>query len=455
MNSISSLRFTNNLFAPVSIAWLIIFRIAFGGILLWEVFRYFTKNWIYRYWIEPKFHFKYFGFEWVEPLPGPQMHLLWFMLGMASMCIMLGLFYRISVFIFLFGFTYCFLLEQARYLNHFYFVILVCFLMVLVPAHHAFSLDSLRKPKIKSNTCPIWSLYVLRVQLGIVYCYAGLSKLNYDWLHGKPFGYWLSKRTDFPIIGNYFTEEWVILSFCYGGLLFDLLIVFFLLYKRTRVIAFIVAVLFHLTNAFLFKIGIFPWFAMAMTTIFFAPNWPVDLIQKFSFFKTDGLPDSSVSDNPNQYISTIKKKILLTVLVCFIAIQLLVPFRHFLYPGNVSWTEEGHLFSWHMKLRSKSTDIRFYIKDVASGREWFVDTKKYLKSWQSRKMGARPELILQFAHYLQKIKNPQNDSPVEVRVSARCGLNGREKQYLIDPKADLTKIKSSLFPANWIVPLKD
>ncbi|MDB6039064.1 MAG: Vitamin K-dependent gamma-carboxylase [Verrucomicrobiales bacterium] len=59
----------------------------------------------------------------------------------------------------------------------------------------------------------------------------------------------------------------------YGGLLFDLFIVLFLLWRRTRPCAFIVAIAFHLTNNWLFDIGIFPWLAIVLTSLFFAPDW--------------------------------------------------------------------------------------------------------------------------------------------------------------------------------------
>ena len=34
------------LFKPVDISFLVFFRILFGGIMLWEVYRYFTYGWI-------------------------------------------------------------------------------------------------------------------------------------------------------------------------------------------------------------------------------------------------------------------------------------------------------------------------------------------------------------------------------------------------------------------------
>ena len=88
------------LFAPVHLAWLAYFRIAFGLIMMWEVWRYFNYNWINRYWITPPFHFTYYGFGWVKPWPGDGMYLHFIILALAAAGITLGLFYRISASIF-------------------------------------------------------------------------------------------------------------------------------------------------------------------------------------------------------------------------------------------------------------------------------------------------------------------------------------------------------------------
>src|SRR5918997_832685 len=111
-------------------------------------------------------------------------------------------------------------------------------------------------------------------QMGIVYFYGGLAKLNGDWLAGEPMRTFLRSNTDFPVIGSLFTDERMVYLFSYGGLLLDLLVVPFLLWRRTRLVAFAFAVAFHFTNSHLFNIGIFPWLAIAATTLFFSPSWP-------------------------------------------------------------------------------------------------------------------------------------------------------------------------------------
>ena len=153
------------LFRQVDIASLVFFRIAFGTVMLWEVFRYLRGDRIYRYWIDPSFHFTYPFFGWVHPWPGEGMILHFYLLGVLSVLIIVGLFYRLSMALFFLGFTYVFLLEQAQYLNHFYFVSLVSFLMIFVPAHRRFSIDARRRPGIRVSTTPARPLWILRAQV--------------------------------------------------------------------------------------------------------------------------------------------------------------------------------------------------------------------------------------------------------------------------------------------------
>ena len=342
-------------FAPVDIASLVFFRIGFGAIMLWEVWRYFDRDWIPRYWIEPTFHFTYWGFGWIRPWPGDGMYLHFYVLGVLALLVLVGLFYRISATLLFLAFTFMFLLEKARYLNHFYLICLVSCLMIFLPAHRAFSLDVWRRSSLRSDTAPVWSLWLLRIQIGIPYFFGGLAKLNSDWLAGNPIRKWLADRTDFPLIGPYFTEEWMVYLFAYGAVLLDLLVVPLLLWKPTRIFAFGAASGFHLMNARLFSIGIFPWFMIVATTIFFRPDWPRRLVAV--------LQRKKESTGPLVFAPAVgldfRKRVVLWLVGSYVALQLLLPLRHFLYPGNVSWTEEGHNFSWHMKLRSKQARVSF------------------------------------------------------------------------------------------------
>jgi len=311
--------------------------------------------------------------------------------------------------------------------------------MIFIPANRAYSVDAKLFPKIKSDWVPNWTLWWLRIQLGIAYFFGGVAKINSDWLQGEPMRKWLSSRTDFPLIGQWFTEEWMVYLFVYSGLLLDLLIFPLLIFKKTRLPAAIVLTSFHLMNSELFAIGIFPWFMIVATLIFFPP-------EKLRFWK--GLK----SKRPASFVSS---RLVLWGLGIYMLIQLTVPLRHFLFDGNVSWTEEGHRFSWHMKLRSKSTKIKFLITNLETESTSEVDLSKYLTKRQRKKIKSKPDMIFQFTHYLaDEIVQGEKQNFV-INVMSKCGLNGRPRAYLIDTIADLSKVKYPFYKkADWILPLE-
>jgi vitamin K-dependent gamma-carboxylase len=445
------------LFTPVDISFLVYFRIIFGGIMLWEVYRYFTHGWISRYFVEPAVNFTYYGFSWVKPWPGRGMYIHFFVLGLAATCVMVGFLYRIAAPVFFLAFTYTFLLDQTRYLNHLYLVCLISFLMCFLPAERSFSVDALLRRRIRADVVPAWTLWLLRAQVGIPYFYGGIAKLNSDWIHGgEPMRTWIRPFTRMPG-GQIFAAEWLVYSFVIGGLILDLFVVPLLLWRRTRPFAFAAAIAFNLINAVIFDIGIFPWLMLGALLIFFPP----DLLRRFArafmspgeAFDAAQPPQASVIAETSSSPSFASQKLIAGLLAAYLAVQLVLPLRHYLYPGNVSWTEEGHNFAWHMKLRTKVGEAVFTVTHPRSGQTWIIKPKDYLKSHQVMKMTTKPDLVLLFGHHLAEEKRREGYDDVEVRARVMVSLNGRQPQLLIDPNVDLTKEQVSLLPARWIVPL--
>ncbi|MDQ3803584.1 MAG: HTTM domain-containing protein [Acidobacteriota bacterium] len=444
-----------NLFAPVDISSLVFLRIAFGAIMLWEAYRYFTYGRIGRYYIEPTFHFTYYGFGWVRPWAGDGMYLHFYALGLLAACILVGFCYRVAAALFFLGFTYVFLLDQTEYLNHFYLICLISFLLIFVPAERALSADAWLRPKLRTDWVPAWTLWLLRAQIGIVYFYGGVAKLNADWLRGEPMRMWLARGATLPVFGFVFKEEWMVYLFVGGGLLLDLLVVPLLLWKRTRPYAYLVSVVFHLLNATFFKIGIFPWFMLAATLIFFPPDLPRRIVHTLCHAgDVPYRPPARPYGDPSPGALSRGRRAVVALLALYMAVQILVPLRHFAYPGNVSWTEEGHNFSWHMKLRDKEASALFTLNDPASGRTWTVDLRQ-CRNRQCDKMAGQPDMILQFSHFLAEEKRREGYGEVEVRALVMASLNGRKPQLLVDPTVDLAKERRSMLPARWIMPLTE
>jgi len=420
----------------VDAASLAVFRIAFGLLMFVESVVYLKKGWVRELYVAPEFHFTFPGFDWVRPWPGDGMVVAFVVMAAASLMVALGLFYRVAALVLCLVLTHVFLIEAAEYLNHLYLICLIAFLMVFAPAHRIWSLDAMRMPEPRVRTIPQAWIWLLRAQVGIPYFYGGIAKLNGDWLRGEPMRMWLARRVDFPWVGKWFTEEWVVYFFSYGGLVLDLAFVPMLLWRRTRLAAYGLVICFNGINAWLFDIGIFPWMMMAASLVFFPPDWPR--------FGKRAAPAPSGSP-------TLLPRPVWIGMAAWLAVQLLLPFRHWAYPGDVAWTEEGHMFSWRMKLRDKQAqEMTFRVRDPESGHEWGIEPGDFLTERQKVRMAGQPDMIHQFALHLAEEYRREYGSEVEVRVDAIVSLNGGKPAPLIDPTIDLAAQPRDLRCKPWI-----
>jgi hypothetical protein len=446
----------------VDIGFLVFLRVCLGAMMLWTIWGFYDKELIASLYIRPAFHFSYHGFSWLRPWPGDGMYVHFAALAALSVFVMVGCLHRLSVLLLFLGFGFVFLLEKAVYLNHYYLMCLLCLLFVFLPAHRAWSIDVLLRPRIKSETVPAWTLWLLRFQIGLPYVYGAIAKLKGDWLQGQPMQIWLSKSVWRELLGPVAEEHWLALVFSWGGLIFDACVVPALLWKRTRPYAFAAVVVFHLLNAFMFDIGVFPWLMIGTTTVFFAPDWPKRLITPPHSGKAS---DRNASDPPKspplitQHPATVTPPTLRQLLVAsllglYVLFHLVVPFRRCLYPGSVLWTEQGQLFAWHMMLRDKVNAVRFIVTDPSTGQLLPADIRNWLSPQQIESMGHDPEMMREFAHVLRRSCEDKGQD-VEVRVLALCSLNGRKPQPLIDPRVDLSRQPRSLLHQAYIIPLRE
>lgn len=437
------------LFERVDVASIALFRAAFGLLMLWHVLQYLWGGRLERSYLTPVFFFKYPGFEWVERAAPETMKLVFGAMAVSALLIALGLAYRAACAAFCLGHTYMLLLDAAQYQNHLYLISLLAFLMILIPAHRAFSLDVLWNPKLRSDTIPAWCLWLLRLQLGIPYFYGGLAKLNADWLvRAQPMRLWLREGTEGGLRLAAFREPWAAYAFSWGGMLFDLLVIPALLWRRTRIPAMILTLLFHLTNSELFTIGIFPWLMIAALGLYLRPGWP----RRLGLIGSSRREPSNARNEPSLAPAPARRVVVLGFLAAWAAFQLLVPFRHFLYPGNVDWTEEGHRFSWRMKLRDKRGDIRLATLDPASGKLVpLTDLDAVVTERQRRMMEHDPEMMRELARHVAGRLREAGFGNVEVHAITSISFNGRNKQPLVDPKVDLASVRGT----DWIEPLRN
>ena len=442
-----SLRAKNTSLAP-----LVVFRIIFGLLMLFSTLRFWIKGWIYSLYIAPEFHFKYYGFEWVKVIPGNWLYLVFIIMALSALGIALGLFYRFSATAFFLSFSYVELLDVATYLNHYYFVSLVAFLMIFLPAHRRSSLDVKFGFAQYSEKTSWWAVNIIRVQLALVYFYAGVAKLNPDWLlEALPLRIWLPANSDLPLIGFLLDYKWVAFAFSWFGALYDLSIPFFLWNKKTLPYAYITVIIFHVLTWILFPIGVFPWVMIFSTLIFFSDSYHEKiLILLKSVFETPSQKKMAnmIAPTPKKWVTQLQA----AGLALFLLWQIIWPWRFTAYPGDLFWTEQGYRLSWRVMLMEKAGYITYYISDPATGRKGEVHPGDYLTTNQEKQLATQPDLILQFAHYLEDIYHEKGiDHPV-ITANAYVSLNGRGSRLFIDPNIDLTKEEDSFSPKTWILP---
>ncbi len=424
-------------FKQVSNAPLVYLRVLVGFIMFLEGFHSLVTGWVRDVYIHTNFTFTFIGFEWLQFLHGPIMY--WYYAGISLLGLMVctGLFYRVSATLLALMWTSVYLLQKTHYNNHFYLMVLLCWMMVFVPANRRFSLDGKRGAVAETDYCDAWCIFIFQFQVACVFVYAAIAKLYPDWLKAIPLKIWLSNKGDIPVIGPYLKLNWVPYALAYLGILFDLLIVPGLLWKKTRQLAFIAALTFNALNATIFHIGTFPFLALGLAVIFYPP----------SFFETF-VPNARKADIT--FIPAKHSKTIITILGIYIVVQIILPLRHHMIPGNVFWTEEGHRLSWRMMLRTKRGNASFIIKDAATGKYWTEDISKHLTPDQAHGLAAHPDMCWQFAQYLHDIYKDKGQ-PVQVHAYATVSLNGRPERHIIDTNVNLATVKWKHLGGNkWI-----
>ncbi len=438
-------RLARKLNQPVDILPLAVFRVAFGVLMCGSSLRFVLNGWIEAVYLAPEFHFFYLGFEWVKPLSAEVMSALYATLIVLSCFIALGFLYRPSIVLFFLLFTYIELIDQATYLNHYYFISLVSFLLIFLPANRYLSLDVHLRPRLKTRFVPAWCIFILQLQLAIVYFFAGLAKLNEDWLlRGLPMSIWLKGNTGFPLIGSLFDYHWVALLFSWAGAFYDLTIVYWLSWRRTRLTAYVNVIVFHLMTALLFPIGMFPYIMIAAALIFFSGSELRSVLRRLRINLPD-LPRLTYS-RPTRLTKRVK-----AILLLFFILQFALPLRHVLYPGDTNWTMEGYRFAWRVMLNEKAGFVTFYVADETLDRTQVVIPSQRLTEHQQRHMSYQPDMILQFAHYLAAQHPYAGEHDIAVYAEAWVTHNGRPSELLIDPTQNLLEVPRDIWTADWIL----
>jgi vitamin K-dependent gamma-carboxylase len=458
-------RLERALLRPVDVAWLAAYRVLFGLALAVSMERFLAYGWVQDLLVAPRFRFHYWGFSWVQPLSGGSMRVLFWILTGLGLAVAAGFAFRITAPLMAAGLTYIQLIDVSTYLNHYYLAGLLAWLFAVSPANRVWSVDAwlrdrfsrgstTRDDETKAATVACAWLVLFRVQVGVVYVFAGLAKAQSDWLlHGQPLGIWLGASTSLPILGKLFTVTGVPLAMSWFGFLFDLTIVAWLSWKKSRPWAYAVVVVFHVLTRLLFDIGMFPIIMSVSALVFFSASWPRNL--RARLFRDRAREDVEPSA-PAAIESTSRTPLLYRVALGLGAlhclVQLAMPLRCHLYGGAVLWHEQGMRFSWRVMIRAKGGATTFIVRPKNAERVFHVSPREYLTPFQENEMASQPDLVLQLAHHIRDDFERRGYGDVEVRAESMASLNGRRGASLIDPEVDLTKVRDGIGPASWILP---
>ena len=449
-------KITNYLNHQTNAAPLAVFRIFFGLLMVVSILRFCSKGWIHSLYIDPIFHFSYYGFEWVKPL-GTFTYLLFLICGIAAFLVAIGYKYRLSILLFFLSFTYIELMDKTTYLNHYYFVSVVSFMMLFLPCNAQFSMDAIAR-KRSYKMVPNWTIDSLKLMLGIVYLSAGLTKINSDWLlRAMPLKLWLKSKYDLPLVGQtIMQQEWFHFFMSWGGMFYDLSIPFLLIFKKTRSFAFFLVLVFHIATRILFPIGMFPYIMILSTIIFFDAKVQLRIlgfIQRFlEIFKNK----KQLLNNSIVQIERYKvRKLSRSIILVFLLLQLLIPWRYVLYPGELFWNEQGYRFSWRVMLMEKKGSSIFKIVNSKTNSFFYVNNEDFLTPVQEKQMSFQPDMILEYGHYLGNHFKSQGHQNIAVFVESYVSLNGRLSQRFIDPAVNLMELKDTFKHKYWINSLND
>ena len=442
MTAVMNKKSFKNLFQLTDNSPLIIFRIVFGFLLCWQFATALLSGSVNRDFIQPPFTFNYIDFDFLQPLPRSGMYFYFALMVLLGLMIMLGAWYRFAMILFSLLWTALYLMQKSNYNNHYYLLVLLCWIMVFMPANRFCSIDVKRKAVTATDKCSKYCILIFVFQMAIVYSFAAISKISSDWFSGKYIAIQFSELSRRPIAGLIYGQHWFQLFICYGGFLFDLLIVPLLLWKKTRNYAFIVACLFHLFNAFSFNIGIFPYLSVALNLFFL----DAASLRKL-FFKRYPIPSPVINNDKN----FARNKMLVYAFGIYFIFQLIIPMRSWFYTGNVFWTEEGYRMSWKMMMRSKNGSIYFKVIDSGTHKQWINDPSKIFSSEHVNSLAISPDIIWQYAQRLKNDFAKKGVANVQVYAITNVSLNRSKPMPLIDTTVNLAAVKWQPFThSTWI-----
>ena len=430
-------------FKPIDNSQIVLFRMLFGLLMVIESFGAIATGWVKKTLIDPLFTFSFFGFEWLQPLPGNGMYFYFILMGIVSLMVMLGYRYKLNILALALLWSGAYFMQKTSYNNHYYLVMLLTWGMVFMNPHRYASLD-VRRTKTDIHFCPNWNRLFFIILLLLVFTYGAVAKFYPGWWSGDFIKNSFSHKTNYWLIGPLLGKEWFQQFITFSGMIFDAMIIPLLIWKRTRSLAFIGLVIFNIFNCAIFQIGIFPFTVIALTVFFFE----TETIQKLFF------PKKQYAHAPHLNLQKQNNNIFtFSILIAFFIIQFTLPLRHHFIPGDVNWREEGHRMSWRMMLRTKRGTINLEAVNPKTQERFLIKKEDYLTKDQMKELGTKPDFLFQFVQRLKKEYTKKGMADIEIYCKmSRVSLNRNKAKPLFKSDVDLAKVTWNYFGRNdWVL----
>ncbi|XP_068202139.1 vitamin K-dependent gamma-carboxylase [Palaemon carinicauda] len=452
-------------------------------------------------------------FNWMTPLPLRWMLILYGVMIICTLLMILGCKWRLSCGVFVTCYWYLFLLDKGTWNNHSYLYGLISTMMLFSDPHRCWSIDSISTPTLRNSHVPLWSYMLLRFQVFLLYFYAGVKKLDPDWLYGFSMQH-LSEHWVFHpfrlILSNDSIDYYIIHL---GGFTLDFTIGFLLFLDQTRKAALFFGIAFHLMNSQIFSIGMFPWVCMVTMPIFCHMSWPRTLISPVTsvfsavYCHSKSLLDkskmkiiSSLSikrsklqikikemnsrrdnritlkssmetksdSNKNEFRLFLqrnpdccyeessavswKQKLKTLVVLTYIILQLFLPFSHFITKGYNTWTEGPYGYSWDMMVHSWDTlHIKITAIDKETQHKTYVDPSAWVKS---NRWASHVDMAVQFGRCIEDKLTQYGMSNFALHFDVWRSLNRRFQQRVYDPNVDVLRAPwSPWHKTQWVLPI--
>lgn len=401
---------------PVSGAGLRLLRVVAGSLVALTCGRALVHGWIDTLWIATPGRLPYPMLGWVPVPPRGVLVGLVALCGMAGAAAALGIAQRALLGVAAGGMLWLGALDAAAYLNHEVLLVTLAALLAILPA---------------GRRVPRWAVLAPRVLVGSVYLWAAVAKLDASWLAGRPLHLWLATHADLQLVGPLLVRPQVAPVLAWTGLAFDLLVVPALAWRRTRVAALVVVVLFHAATALLFPLGVFPWLMVGAALGAFAPRG-LPLVPGVGREATGGGWGTH-------------RRLAAAALVSLCA---LAPVRAVLPGSRPAVDGTGDHLAWRVMDHDRAGFVTWIVTDRATGATWEEPASDRLAPHQVRQLGATVSLLPGAARAVRAAW-AREGRDVEVRAEAVLSVDGRRAVTVADPAVDLSRVGWSVGHPRW------